>query len=650
MALFGTSAELVKLAVELNLAGNFTKNLLGASKGLNKFDARLSKSETRAYRFGQQLGIGIRRAAYVAAGAFSFLAGNVALGLNSLVELEKQTAQTNAVIKSTKGAAHVSAGGVSRLAEEFENLNATIGDEVIRSAENLILTFTNITGVAFKPTLAAILDLNTALGRGEGGLQQTVLQVGKAMQDPVKGITALRRAGVSFTAQQIKKIKSLVKEGKLYDAQKLILRELNKEFGGSFLAQGQTTGAKVAKVQDAIEDLQRSLAAGLLPVVSNVADALSTLLADPAVQADIRAFGKDLAGVFSKENIAKGVKTIGDVVNAIKGAIPTIKTGLTTAASVIGGVLDAFAKLPPEVQQLAVGALVANKLTGGIVTNLAGGLISAVLKQLVSGVVNVQGGVVNVAGPGVGGPTAVAGGAAKTGISTLGKLFLVGEAIGLVAAVLAVRDQVASSSTQQAKTISGDLDTFLSQQPDPGALTSALDGVNEGIRALNAQNAQDPIGALLGVQGDALAELQAMRGKLTLALQTTPGSPMLEQRHGEQTAGDVKKAVDSTRTSVELGDANIRTAVETGSSTIGTAVATSGTNTNTKIGSEHASTRSQIASSSSTNAATISGAIARNRPIITVGVHVQATQVTKTVTIQERYGPGNGSYGTEAGK
>src|SRR6185369_15706388 len=96
-----------------------------------------------------------------------------------------------------------------------------------------------------------------------------------------RGLLTLRRAGVQFSPEQEKQIKRFVRQGKVLDAQKVILGELNKEFGGSFLAGGATTAGKVAKFGDAIEDLQKNLATALLPAVSNIADALNTLFRDP---------------------------------------------------------------------------------------------------------------------------------------------------------------------------------------------------------------------------------------------------------------------------------------------------------------------------------------------------------------------------------
>ena len=114
------------------------------------------------------------------------IAANVAAGIQSLVRLEEVTAATNAVIASTGGAAGITAQEVRDLAEEYENLNATMDDKVIQSAENVLLTFTAIGEKAFQLALEAALNMNQALGGGEEGLQNTIIQVGKALQDPIK--------------------------------------------------------------------------------------------------------------------------------------------------------------------------------------------------------------------------------------------------------------------------------------------------------------------------------------------------------------------------------------------------------------------------------------------------------------------------------
>jgi hypothetical protein len=415
-------ADKAVLAAELNLAGNFTSNLGAASKSLTSFSKKFDGFSKRAYKAGQQVGTGIKNGAKIATVAIAALTTQVAAGLNQLIKLEKVTIQTNAVLTSTKHAAGLSGKEIRALAEEYENLNATMDDKVIQSGENVLLTFTNIGKKAFKPALEAALNLNEALGGGEGGLQKTIIQVGKALNDPTKGFTALRRVGVSFTADQEKLIKKLQKEGDLFGAQQVILKELSKEFGGSFVKAGKSTEATIAGIGDAVEDLQKALATALFPTIKKVLPTLREFLTSPQFVKGVEDLGKGIASLFSDENIKAGTDALKGAFALAKEAAPVVVSAAKTAVGVLKVAADIFKSLPPEIQALAISGLAINKLTGGLVTNLAGGLIGAVLKQLVSGVVNVTGGVVNVAGgvgvggvPGVGGvSTSEASGFAKT--------------------------------------------------------------------------------------------------------------------------------------------------------------------------------------------------------------------------------------------
>lgn len=415
-------AETAELAVKLTLGGNFLRQMGQVNRQLKTFD----KEASRAYRAGQQIGTGIKRGLAIAAGAAGLLATQVALGLDSLIKLEEATAQTEAVIKSTGGAAGVTAEQVRKLAEKYEALNATVGDEVIQSGQNLLLTYTAITKEGFEPALQAALDLSTALGTD---LESAVKTVGKALSEPEKAMARLRRQGIILTEAEEAQIKAHVKNNDALGAQAVILAALEKRYGGSFLSKGNTTAGRVAKFTDSIEDLQRALATALLPAVGNVADALTEFLSDPQTVREFENLGREIGRLFSPENIRAGI-------DALKDGFTFLKSVAGPIADVIGTAVRAFTSLPPEVQKLLVGGFAANKLTGGLITNIAGGIFGALKAMTVqAAVVNVTGGVVNGGGgvPGVAakGGGALAGAAAFFPLAAVGAL-MVGAA-GLVA-------------------------------------------------------------------------------------------------------------------------------------------------------------------------------------------------------------------------
>lgn len=421
----GLLADTAKLAVQLDLKGNFASNLKSTQKALGEFDRSVTGTGSRALKAGQQVGTGIRNGAIIAAGAIGLLATQVTAGLNSLVALEKVTTQTNAVLKSTKGVSGQTADSIRALANRYESLNATIDDKVIQSAANVLLTFTAVRKEGFEPALKAALNMSTALGTD---LQGSVIQIGKALQDPIKGLTALRRVGVNFSADQIAVIKRLVETGQTLKAQKLIIAELNTEFGGSFLAQGNTTAGKVAKFQDSIEELQKALATALLPTLGKVSDRLSTMLADPRVIQTVKDLGDSIAGLFSDKNLADGGKILGTLFDTAKAAAPVVSEAAKATLGAVRAAVSLFTSLPPDLQRIAISAFAINKLTGGLVTNVGAGIVGAILGKLRSAVVNVSGAVVNVVGAGgvPGAPPPVGGGGKGSFVGGAAKLIGVG--------------------------------------------------------------------------------------------------------------------------------------------------------------------------------------------------------------------------------
>lgn len=205
-------------------------------------------------------------------GAISFFKGAIDEG----IEAQKVGAQTTAVLKSTGGAAGITSDQIGNLATAISN-KIGVDDEAIQSNENLLLTFTNIRNEVgkgndiFNQATQTVSDMSAALGQ-DG--KSSAIQLGKALNDPIKGITALSRVGVSFTDQQKKAITTAVKHGDTLKAQKIILGELTKEFGGSAAAVA-TPGDKM-KV--AWGNLQETIGTALLPTLGSLATTLTGII------------------------------------------------------------------------------------------------------------------------------------------------------------------------------------------------------------------------------------------------------------------------------------------------------------------------------------------------------------------------------------
>ena len=112
-------------------------------------------------------------------------------------------------------------------------------------------------------------------------MQSATILVGKALNNPLKGITALTRAGVSFTEKQKDQIKAMVESGNIMGAQKLILGELGTEFGGAAKAAGTGFAGSMARAKDAVGDAFRAIGTSLLPTLTTMANYIDFLLDEP---------------------------------------------------------------------------------------------------------------------------------------------------------------------------------------------------------------------------------------------------------------------------------------------------------------------------------------------------------------------------------
>lgn len=142
----------------------------------------------------------------------------------------KAIAQVEQAVISTGAAANKTLYELQQTAQELQK-NTLFGDEdILQNATAQLLTFTNIAGDNFDRTQRAALDLSTRL---DGDLKSASIQLGKALNDPVANLSALSRSGIQFSKEQTAVIKQLANTNQLAEAQAIILKELENQYGGS---------------------------------------------------------------------------------------------------------------------------------------------------------------------------------------------------------------------------------------------------------------------------------------------------------------------------------------------------------------------------------------------------------------------------------
>ncbi len=241
---------------------------------LSKYDPRgVREAERQLERFGRSVGDFAKKAAIgigVAAGAVGALAF-------SLVKAGEQASTDNARIQQiaeSMGLFGENAATVTKRLDDLAKKTALatgIDRTQISQTQAKLLTFeelaktADVVGGSFDRATKAALDL-AAAGFGEATSNAT--QLGKALQDPVKGITALTRSGVTFTNEQRDLIDELVRTNRIGEAQELVLAAIERQVGGT----AEATADASQRMRVAFEQVREEVGLALLPLFERLTD------------------------------------------------------------------------------------------------------------------------------------------------------------------------------------------------------------------------------------------------------------------------------------------------------------------------------------------------------------------------------------------
>lgn len=317
--------------LQFNIVGNdrSQRAFASVSRSLSQTEGRLAAAQRKMRAFGA----GMRNlGAVLSAGVTAPLALIARDSLKLFDEQQKAMAKVESAVRSTGGAAGFTARELAAMASGLQDLT-TFGDEqILDEVTATLLTFTKIARDEFAQAQTAILDMATLL---ETDLRSAAIQVGKALNDPIKGVTALGRAGVQFSEDQKGMIRSLVEMGDVAGAQAVILKELNTQFGGQAAAAAQTNAGKIQQLANAYGDLKEEIGGVVSQYLMPVVDAL---------RAGVKWFGALSPEVKKFTVVTAGIVAIGGpvvaalglfvmAVSAISGPVLAVIAALTAATA-----------------------------------------------------------------------------------------------------------------------------------------------------------------------------------------------------------------------------------------------------------------------------------------------------------------------------
>lgn len=293
------------------------KILTDASKAASGMDQATSRMDK--FKGGISRGAKIGGAALVGLGAAATKATLAAEEVASANARVGQTLENAGMGKAT-----------DRVLAYADSLESSLGvdEKVIKNTQAKLGTFHNLAGSAdeaggaFDRATVAAIDMAAA---GFGDAESNAVQLGKALQDPVKGITALNRSGVTFTDSQKKMIESMVKTGDMAGAQDLILGELENQIGGT----AKATADDSAKMALGFQEVGETIGAALLPIMSQLTPYVQQLATWMQQNADkALLLGGVIAGVAAAFVLANAALKIYQATMLVVNGVVKVATGV----------------------------------------------------------------------------------------------------------------------------------------------------------------------------------------------------------------------------------------------------------------------------------------------------------------------------------
>lgn len=273
-------------------------------QGIDKAITQFQKLEGA----GAKASFAIKKAAIPAAAAL----GVVTVAAKKFVDAGEKAASANARIAQINESMGLFGDTTDQVTDRLvkyaeATARATGIDNIsIKATQAKLLTFGELAasadtaGGAFDRATQAAIDLSAA---GFGSAEGNAVQLGKALNDPIKGLASLAKSGVTFTDQEKKKIKTLVESNKTLEAQELILSAIEKQVGGTALATADDT----AKMKEAFAQASQQIGLALLPLLSKLVPILQKVAQFLADNKDIVVIvGAVIAGLASTILVLNG--------------------------------------------------------------------------------------------------------------------------------------------------------------------------------------------------------------------------------------------------------------------------------------------------------------------------------------------------------
>jgi len=230
--------------------GGFTRGMTEAERVADRKSREIARKQKARAKEAEKAWSDASR---VITGAFAGISivGLFASFTRETIDAQNEQTQLAAVLRSTGEAAGFSATQLNKMASEMA-ANSIFSDGEITAAQTRLLSYTGIVGEQFPQAMQAVIDMSARMGMS---LEQSAETIGKALDVPSKGLTALSKQGFRFTDEQKELAEQLEKVGRTAEAQGIILDALKSSYGGAAAAARDTFGGAIKALQNELGSL-----------------------------------------------------------------------------------------------------------------------------------------------------------------------------------------------------------------------------------------------------------------------------------------------------------------------------------------------------------------------------------------------------------
>lgn len=356
-------------------AGNFFANAKKASASLKGLKEKFSSGASASGKFNSGIsaaGNSLSSLAKKAVGAATAYVGFrqtkdfLTDCVTGVMELERANTRLETLMMNVSGTTKAQVKDLIDYGDALELCTTIEGDATMAGASQLA-TF-QLSANTIKTLLPAFQDLAVAQ-YGVNVSQEQMINSGNLIGKVMNGsVGALTKAGVSFTAEQEK----ILKTGTESEKAAALVEVLRKNFGGLAQQMAQTDEGRIRQLKNAWGSVKDEVGFAVLPAVSGLVQYLSSNI--PNIREKVTSAIEKIKPIAADlwEKTKSGAKTVGNMISWVKnnwawlepviggvvGAIVAYKTAVSIATGVQWALNAAMNANPIGLIITAIGALI----------------------------------------------------------------------------------------------------------------------------------------------------------------------------------------------------------------------------------------------------------------------------------------------------